>query len=54
MTPLHRAAESGRVGIYQLLIKHAEDKNPKNNSGRTPLDLADGHKNIERIFRQFS
>jgi ankyrin repeat protein len=54
MTPLHRAAESGRVGIYQLIIRQVKDKNPENVVGLTPLYFADGHKNIERIFRQFS
>ena len=54
VTPLHRAAECGRVGIYQLIIKHVEDKNPETAAGLTPLDYADGHKNIHRIFRQFS
>ena len=51
---LHYAAESGRVGVYQLIIKHAVDKNPKNDAGLTPIDISDGHKNIEHIFRQFS
>ena len=54
MTPLHRAAEHGRVGIYRLIIRQVKVKNPENNIGMTPLDFADGHKNIERIFRQFS
>ena len=54
MTPLHYAAERGRVGVYQLIIKHVGDKNPKNDAGLTPIDISDGHKNIARIFRQFS
>ena len=53
-TPLHCTADNGHVWIYQLIGKHVEDKNPETAAGLTPLDYADGHKNIHRIFRQFS
>lgn len=54
MTPLHYAARKGRVAICQLILKQVEEKHPENKFGQTPLDLADGHKNILRVFRQFS
>ena len=53
-TPLHLAAENGRVGLYQLILKHAEEKNPRDIHGRTPIDLSDGHKNILRAFQQLN
>ena len=54
LTPLHLAAENGRVGAYQLILKNVEGKNPEDKRGKTPIQLADGHKNILRIFQQLS
>ena len=53
-TPLHLAAEHGRVGVFQLILRNVEEKSPKDNHEKIPIDYADGHKNILRIFHQFS
>ena len=53
-TPLHLAAKYGRVGVFELILKLVNDKKPKDNQGMTPIELADGHKNIIRIFERFS
>ena len=53
-TPLHLAAENGRVGVFRLILRTVEEKNPKDNYGKIPIDYADGHRNILRIFHQFS
>ena len=39
-TPLHIAARRGHVEICRMIMDHLEDKNPKNDWGRTPLHLA--------------
>ena len=39
MTPLHRAAEYGVVGIYQLIYKNDEDANPENVVRLTSVDF---------------
>ena len=54
ITPLHLAVENGRHGVCRLILKNVEEKHPENIYGKTPLDLADGHKNILRIFRQYT
>ena len=51
---MHLAVESGRVAVCQLILKNVDQKHPKNDYGETPLDLADGHKNILRTFSQLS
>ena len=40
--------------MMEGILKNVEEKNPKDFRGKTPIDLADGHKNILRIYRQFS
>ena len=39
-TPLHKAAEEGKVIECKLIMDNVEDKSPKDNIGRTPLHLA--------------
>ena len=39
-TPLHSAAEAGKISECKLIIDNVEDKNPQDNFGRTPLHLA--------------
>ena len=43
-TPLHFAAERGHLEICKLIGENATAKNPTNNSGKTPLDLANAEK----------
>lgn len=38
-TPLHLAAQSGRMEVYDLLIARGADSMAKNKFGETPLDL---------------
>ena len=40
MTPLHWAANRGRIDVARLLIKNGADINKADKSGKTPLDLA--------------
>ena len=42
-TPLHEASRRGRIEIARLLIKHGTNVEAKDNKGRTPLDIAEGH-----------
>jgi hypothetical protein len=44
VTPLHKAAEGGHQEVAQLLIDAGCKVNPKDNRGRTPLDLAQNEK----------
>ena len=39
-TPLHVAAELGRIEIFKLIIQKAEDKNPETIDGSTPMHFA--------------
>ena len=52
ITPLHMAASKGYVWIFELIIQNVDEKNPKDNFGRTPIQYADGHKAILRIYMQ--
>ena len=51
-TPLHCATQAGRVKICSFIIKNVNvnDIHPEDKDGRTPLDLADGHKGIEHLY----
>ena len=40
-TPLHAAAEFGRLEVFELLKRNAQDKNPAANDGVTPQELVD-------------
>ena len=40
MTPLHWAANRGRIDVARLLVKNGADINKADESGKTPLDLA--------------
>ena len=40
ITPLHIASYFGHLEVCKLLCKHVTDKNPLDNTGKTPLDLA--------------
>jgi ankyrin repeat protein len=50
MTPLHIAAVTGNLELWNLIISHVVDKNPKSTNGWTPLHLAaaNGHLKIVR------
>ena len=50
-TPIHCAADSGHLEVYQYLIRNVEEKNPKNRDGVTPLQYA-GMKNYHS-FEKF-
>ena len=39
-TPLHYAAEYGKLVEFKLIIDNVEDKNPMNKFGLTPLHFA--------------
>ena len=45
-TPLHYAARGGRLqwhgrlAVFKYIIENTAEKNPRNNDGKTPLDLA--------------
>jgi ankyrin repeat protein len=39
-TPLHCAAEQGKLDVVQLLLGKSADVYAKDNQGRTPLDIA--------------
>jgi ankyrin repeat protein len=58
MTPLHWAAEHGRLETVKLLLKHAncKDKNPVDNEDNTPLHLAEqqGHVEIVKLIKDFN
>ena len=51
-TPLHIAAEEGKVSECKLIIENVEDKHPKDHSGRTPLYLAarKGHLSVCQLI----
>ena len=50
MTPLHIAAVTGNLELWNLIISHVVEKNPKSTNGWTPLHLAaaNGHLKIVR------
>lgn len=53
-TPLFRAVfnSRGRGEIIKLLLEHGADRNAKNNSGKSPLDLANtiGNYDVKQFF----
>ena len=51
-TPLHFAVRAGRSSICSMILKNLEFVHPENKSGQTPLDLADGHKPILKLFHE--
>ena len=52
-TALHKAARNGHLSVCQLIVENVDDKNPKNSSGRTPLDLATSknHLGIKKLIQ---
>ena len=40
ITPLHRAAFLGHLGVFDLIINKISDIQPRDKLGRTPLHLA--------------
>ena len=46
-TPLHYASKYDHWRVYELLIKHIENKNPQDLNGRTPLHIAAQSGNID-------
>ena len=55
-TPLHEAAENGHLEICRLITESLWDKNPADNDGTTPLDLArrNGFTEIAQLFESFA
>ena len=51
-TPLHAAAENGHIEVCKLIMAHLVNKNPKDNRGLTPSDLAwkKGFYDISKLF----
>ena len=54
-TPVHFAAQSGHLKVYEFLMENEEDKNPRANNGMTPLHLAakNGHFEIYQLMCEF-
>ena len=50
MTPLHLASNMGHLEICKFLCKYVQNKNTKDNDGRTPLDLAISEENWDVVF----
>ena len=49
MTPLHCSAQNGHFDVCHLIIENFQEKNPKDYSGRTPLDLARNNNHIDLV-----
>ena len=47
-TPLHYGVKSGNLDIVKLLVSSGADKNAKDKTGKSPLDLA--RKNLKSTF----
>ena len=50
MTPLHLAFKKGDLEICKFLSKYSQNKNTKDDDGRTPLDLAISEENWDIVF----
>ena len=56
ITPLHLAAQFGRINFFQAILDEVEDKNPKDREGQTPFHLAvaNGQKEICQIIMNYN
>ena len=56
MTPLHYAAHDGHLEVCKAIMEKLENKNPKDNFGDTPKDMAhtNGHNMIVELFSNSS
>ena len=52
-TPLHFAASMGRLEMCKLILENVNDKNPVDNNGKTPKDIAKEYNELE-IVKLFS
>jgi len=54
-TPLHFASRNGQKAIVEVLVAAGADVYAKNNSGRTPMQLAEkaGHTEIVELLRKY-
>ena len=52
MSPLHIAAVTGNLELWNLILSHVVEKNPKSTNGWTPLHMAaaNGHLEIARTI----
>ena len=41
-TPLHWAAMGGQFEMCRFILENVNDKNPADNNGKTPTDMAQG------------
>jgi len=53
-TPLHRAAQAGRVDVAARLLALGADATAAAADGTTPLTLAAGDRDMEALMRQHS
>ena len=53
-TPLHIAAEHGRLSVAKLLLERGADPKKVNEDGDTPLSLAreNGHQEVFTLLRR--
>ena len=52
-TPLHFAACMGRLEMCKVILENVNDKNPVDNNGKTPKDIAKKYNDLE-IVKLFS
>ena len=54
-TPLHGAAKYGHFDVCQLILEHAENKNPVDCGGKTPFQYAksEGHPDVAQLFQRY-
>ena len=54
-TMLHEAVEKGYIKMVEYILKQVKDKNPVDQFGRTPLDLANQAKKwkIVKLYQSY-
>ncbi len=53
-TPLHRAAENGKLDVVKYFVENGADAKAANKDGKTPLHCAaeNGHWHIEKYLKE--
>ena len=54
VTPLHFAANENHLEICQIILEKAKEKNPKDNKGVTPSQMAIENRHFEVSFLKIS